>query len=72
VCVAFSDFDFSSDDSSNSEEDKNVKRSKQGNFTSLSLMDKSSRNISDSDVSEDLFFESLSLRVAELENALCN
>jgi hypothetical protein len=71
VCVAFSDFDFSSDDSSNSEEDKNVKR-KQGNFTGLSLMDKSSRNISDSDVSEDLFFESLSLRVAELENALCN
>jgi hypothetical protein len=32
------------------------------------------RNISnsDSDVSDDLFFENLSLRVAELENALCN
>jgi hypothetical protein len=35
-------------------------------------MGKSSRNISDSDVSDDLSFESLSLRVAELENALCN
>jgi hypothetical protein len=37
-------------------------------------MDKSSRNISDSnsDVSDDLSFESLSLRIAELENALCN
>jgi hypothetical protein len=35
---------------------------------------KSSRNASnsDSDVSDDLSFESLSLRVAELENALCN
>jgi hypothetical protein len=37
-------------------------------------MGKSSGNISDSDsdVSDDLSFESLSLRVAELENALCN
>jgi hypothetical protein len=35
-------------------------------------MGKSSRNISDSDVSEDLSFESLSLRVVELENVLCN
>jgi hypothetical protein len=35
-------------------------------------MGKSSRNISDSDVNEDLSFESLSLRVAELKNALCN
>jgi hypothetical protein len=35
-------------------------------------MGKSSRNVSDSDVSDDLSFESLSLRVAELENALCN
>jgi hypothetical protein len=34
----------------------------------------SSQNVSnsDSDVSEDLSFESLSLKVAELENALCN
>jgi hypothetical protein len=37
-------------------------------------MGKSSRSIpdSDSDVSDDLSFESLSLRVVELENALCN
>jgi hypothetical protein len=37
-------------------------------------MGKSSRNVFDfdSDVNDDLSFESLSLRVAELENALCN
>jgi hypothetical protein len=37
-------------------------------------MGKSSRNVfdSDSDVSDDLSFESLSLRVIELENALRN
>jgi hypothetical protein len=73
ACAALSDFDFSSDDSSSSKEDKKAKR-KQDDFTSLCLMGKSSRNISDSDsdVSDDLSFESLSLRVIELENALCN
>jgi hypothetical protein len=71
VCAALSDFDFSSKDSSSSEEDEKVKR-KQGDFTSLCLMGKSSRNISDSDLSEDLSFESLSLKITELENALCN
>jgi hypothetical protein len=35
-------------------------------------MDKSSRHISDSDVSDDSSPESLSLRVIELENVLCN
>jgi hypothetical protein len=35
-------------------------------------MGKYSRNASDSDVSDDLSFESLSLKVVELENALCN
>jgi hypothetical protein len=70
ACAVLSDFDFSSDDSSSSEEDEKVKH-KQGNFTGLCLMGKSSRNISDSDVSYDLSFESLSLRIAELENALC-
>jgi hypothetical protein len=47
---------------------------KQGDFTGLCLMGKSSRNISDSDfdVSDDLSLESLSFRVVELENALCN
>jgi hypothetical protein len=71
VCATLSNFDFSSDDSSISEEGEKVKR-KQGNFTDLCLIGKSSRNISDSDVSEDLSPESLFLRVADLENALCN
>jgi hypothetical protein len=73
VCVALSDFNFSSDNSSSSEEYEKVKR-KQGNFTGLCRMGKSSRNISDSDsnVSDDLSPESASLRIIELENALCN
>jgi hypothetical protein len=60
ACAALSDFDFLSDDSSSSEEDEKVKR-KQGDFTSHCLMGKSSRNIFDfdSDVSDDLSFESL-------------
>jgi hypothetical protein len=72
VCASLSDFDFSSDDSSSSEGDGKVK-CKQCNFTGLCLMDKSSRSISDSDfdVCDDLSPESLSLRVIELENALC-
>jgi hypothetical protein len=50
-----------------------VKR-KKDNFTSLCLIGKSLRSIPDSnfDVSDDLSFEILCLRVAELENALCN
>jgi hypothetical protein len=73
VCAALSDFDFSSEDSSSSEEDEKPKCIK-GYFTDLCLIGKSLRNVSnsDSDVSDDLSFESLSLRVAELENALCN
>jgi hypothetical protein len=73
ACAALNDFDFSSDDSSGSEEDETVKR-KQGNFTGLCLMGKSLRNISDSDsdVSDDLSLDGLSLRVVELENALCS
>jgi hypothetical protein len=68
-----SDFDFSSDDSSSSEEDEKPK-CKNGDFTSPCLMGKSSRNVfdTDSDVSDDISLENLSLRVAELENALCN
>jgi hypothetical protein len=60
VCAALSDFDFSSDDSSNSEEDEKVK-CKQDDFTSLCLMSESSRNIfdSDSDISDDLSPESV-------------
>jgi hypothetical protein len=71
VCAALSDFDFSSEDSSSSEEDEKVK-CKQGDFTGLCLMGKSLRNASNSNVSDDLSFESLSLRVVKLENALCN
>jgi hypothetical protein len=75
VCAVLSDFDFLSDNYSNSEEDEKVK-CRQGNFTGLCLMGKSLRNILDSDsdldVSDNLSFESLSLRIAELENALCN
>jgi hypothetical protein len=41
VCAALSDLDFSSDDSSSSEEDERPKR-KMGNFTGLCLMGKSS------------------------------
>jgi hypothetical protein len=71
ACVALSDLDFSSDDSSSSEEDERPKR-KMGDFTDLCLMGKSSRHIfdSNSNVSDDSSLESLSLRVVELENAL--
>jgi hypothetical protein len=71
--VALSDLDFSSNDSSSSEEDERPK-CKTGDFTGLCLMGKSSRHIpdSDSDVSDDSSPEGLSLRVAELQNALCN
>jgi hypothetical protein len=73
VCAALSDLNFSSDDSSSSEEDEKVKR-KPGDFTGLCLMGKCSRHIfdSDSDVSDDLSPDGLSLRVIEVENALCN
>jgi hypothetical protein len=57
ACAALSNFDFSSEDSSSSKEDVKVKR-KQGDFTGICLMGKSSRNISDFDVSDDLSFES--------------
>jgi hypothetical protein len=72
VC-RLSDLDFSNDDFSSSEEDERPKR-KSGDFTGLCLMGKPSRHISDSDsdVSDDSSPESLSLRVVELENALCN
>jgi hypothetical protein len=73
ACAALSDLNFSSDDSSSFEEDERPKR-KTGDFTGLCLMGKSPRHISDfdSDVSDESSPEGLSLRVAELENALCN
>jgi hypothetical protein len=60
ACATLSDLDFSSDDSSSSEEDERTKR-KTGNFTSICLMGKSSRHISDSDVNDDSSPEGLSL-----------
>jgi hypothetical protein len=62
VCAAFSDLDFSSDDSSSSEKDERPKR-KTGDITGLCHMGKSSRYISDSDsdVSDDSSPEGLSL-----------
>jgi hypothetical protein len=71
--AALGDLDFSSNDSSSSEEDEKVKR-KPSDFTGLCLMGKSLRHISDSDsdVSDDSSSESLSLRIVELKNALCN
>jgi hypothetical protein len=73
VCAALSNFDFSSDDYSSSNENEKIK-CKQGDFTGLCLMGKSLRNISDSnsDVSDDLSSDGLSLRVIELENTFCN
>jgi hypothetical protein len=71
ACAALSGIDFSSDDSSSSEEDERPKR-KTADFTRLCLMGKSSRHISDSNISDDSSPESLDLRVVELENALCN
>jgi hypothetical protein len=73
ACAALNDLDFSSDNSSGSEEDEKVKH-KPSDFIGLYLMGKSSRHISDfdSDVSDDLSLNVISLRVVELENALCN
>jgi hypothetical protein len=71
ACATLSDFDFSSEDSSSSEEDEKIK-CKKGDFTGLCLMGKCSRKDSDSDVSDDLSFESLSFKIVELENALYN
>jgi hypothetical protein len=73
VCATLSNLDFSSDDSSSSEEDEKPKHKSDG-FTGLCLMGKSSQHISntDSDVSDDLSPEGLSFRLVELENSLCN
>jgi hypothetical protein len=71
ACIALSYFDFSSEDFSSSEEDEKIK-CKKGNFIELCLMGKSSRNDSDFNVSNDLSFKSLSFKVVELKNTLCN
>jgi hypothetical protein len=61
ACASLSDLDFSSEDSSSSDEDERPK-CKTGDFTGLCLMGKSSRHISDSDsdVSDDSSPEALS------------
>jgi hypothetical protein len=73
ACAALINFNFSSDDSSSSGEDEKVK-CKKGHFTGLCLIGKSLRNIfdSNSDVHDYLSPDGLSLRVVELENALCH
>jgi hypothetical protein len=73
ACASLSDLDFSSDDSSSSKEDERPKR-KTCDFIGLCLMGKSSWHIfdSNSDVSDDSSSKSLSFRVIEFENALCN
>jgi hypothetical protein len=73
ACAALSDLDFSSDDSSISEEDEKPKH-KAGDFSGLCLVGKSLPHNYDSDanVSDNSTPESFSLRVVKLENALCN
>jgi hypothetical protein len=77
ACAALSDFDFSSEDSSSSEEDEKVNyKKREGDFTRLCLManGRSSRNNSDSDsdVSDDLTYNDLSSKVHKLEVSLCS
>jgi hypothetical protein len=72
-----SDFDFSNEDSSSSEEDEKVNyKKKEDDFTGLCLMTKG-RSLrsdfdSDSDVSDDLTYDGLSSKVHRLEDALCS
>jgi hypothetical protein len=73
--TALSDFNFSSEDSSSSEEDEKIK-CKKDDFTGLCLMTKggSSRSglDSDSDVSDDLTYDDLFSKMHKLEDALCS
>jgi hypothetical protein len=73
ACAALSDLNFSSDNSSSSEEDEKP-MCKTCDFIGLCLMGKSSRHISDSDsdVSDDLSPESLSFKFVKLKNTLYN
>jgi hypothetical protein len=75
ACATLSDFDFSSEDSSSSKEDEKINhKKKECDFTGLCLMTKggSSRNDSDSDISDDLTYDGLSSKVHKLEDALCS
>jgi hypothetical protein len=79
ACAALSDFNFSNEDSSSSEEDEKVNhKKKECDFTGLCLMTKggslwnNSNSDSGSDVSDDLTYDGLSSKVHKLENALCS
>jgi hypothetical protein len=79
ACAALSNFDFSSEDLSSSEEDEKVNcKKKEGDFTGLCLMTKGGSSWhnsyfdSDSDVSGDLTYDGLSSKVHILEDALCS
>jgi hypothetical protein len=70
-----SDFDFSSKNSSSSEEDEKVNyKKKEGDFIGLCLMTKggSSWNDSDSDACDDITYDGLSCKVHKLEDVLCS
>jgi hypothetical protein len=73
ACASMSNFDFSSEDSSSSEEDAKVNyKKKEGDFTGLCLMTKggslwnNSDSESDSDVCDDLTYNGLSSKVHKL------
>jgi hypothetical protein len=79
ACATLSDFDSSSEDSSSSEDDEKVNyKKKEGDFTGLCLMTKgrssgnNSVSDSDSDVSDDLFYNGISSKVHKLKDALCS
>jgi hypothetical protein len=79
VCAALSGFNFSSKDSSSSEDDEKINyKKKEGDFTGLTVMAKgtSSQNHSDSNsdsnVSDDITYDGLYSKVHKLEDALCS
>jgi hypothetical protein len=79
ACATLSNFDFSSEDSSSSEEDEKVNhKKKEGDFNGLCLMTKggslwnNSDSDSDSDVGDDLTYDGLSSKVHKFEDALCS
>jgi hypothetical protein len=79
ACVTLGDFNFSSEDSSSSEDDDKANyKKKEGDFTGLCLvaMGRSLWNNSDfdsdSDVSDDLTYDCLSSKMCKLEDALCS
>jgi hypothetical protein len=79
ACATLSDFNFSSEVSSSSNEDEKVNyKKKEGDFTGLCLMTKgrslwnNSDFDSNFDISDDLTYDGLSSKVHILKNALCS